>query len=103
MTVCKGEFWGITKTSLWEMIDLMRRSGVLKAFYGIKINERAKRYYIHAPLRIYHTEGADRVMKAKYNFTKEVVLYENLIYEDNFLDRTRTYDPGQYFCSAGMG
>jgi len=36
MTVCKGEFWGITKTSLLGNESINEKIGVLKAFYGIK-------------------------------------------------------------------
>ena len=104
MTVCKGEFWGITKTSLLGTDRFNAKVRGLESILWYKINERAKRYYVHAPLRIYHTEGDDRMMKAKYDFRKEVVLYENLIHEKEFLNQTRTYQPDKYFllCRNGV-
>jgi glycosyltransferase involved in cell wall biosynthesis len=104
MTICKGEFWGITKTSL---LGNDRFSEKIRGFENIlwyKINDKAKRYYLHAPLRIYHTEGTDRLMKAKYNFRSEVILYENLIGEDNFLSTMKFYNPREYFllCRNGV-
>ena len=104
MTICKGEFWGITKTSL---LGNERFNEKIRGFENIlwyKINDKARRYYIHAPLRIYHTEGTDRLMKAKYNFKSEVILYENLICEDNFLNKMKSYNPNEFLllCRSGV-
>jgi len=60
----EGEHWGITKTSLLGNDRFVEefRSGHLGLLWN-KIDERAKRYYLHEGLRIYHTEGDDRVTK----------------------------------------
>jgi glycosyltransferase involved in cell wall biosynthesis len=104
MTVCKGEFWGLTKTSLLGDDRFNEKVEGLESILWYKINEKAKRYYIHAPLRIYHTEGKDRIMKARYNFWKEVAFYENLINEKHFWNQIKTYQPGRYFllCRNGV-
>jgi len=104
MTLCKGEFWGITKTSLLQNDRFNEKLRGFENILWYKMNDRAKRYYIHAPLRVYHTEGDDRLMKSKYNFNKEIALYENLVYEEIFLNKLKTYHPQQFFfiCKNGM-
>lgn len=104
MTVCKGEFWGITKTSLLQNDRFNEKIRGFESVVWNKINERANRYYIHKALRIYHTEGSDRIMKSKYDFKKEVTLYENLINEEHFLSVTKKYQPVEYYhiCKTGL-
>jgi glycosyltransferase involved in cell wall biosynthesis len=104
MKVCKGEFWGITKTSLLENDRFNEKLRGFESIVWNKINERANRYYINKALRIYHTEGSDRIMKSKYDFRKEIVLYENLINEDHFLAVTKKYQPAEYYaiCKTGL-
>lgn len=104
MTVCEGEFWGITKTSLLQKDRFNEKIKGSESILWFKIDDRAKRYYVHLPLRIYHTEGSERIMKAKYNFNQEVTLYENLIYEDYYLNKIKTYYPQEYFsiCRNGL-
>ena len=100
MTVCKGEFWGLTKTSLLGTDRFNAKVGGLESILWYKINERAKRYYIHAPLRIYHTEGDDRMMTAKYDFRKEVVLYENLIHREGIFSSNQNLSARSLFSAV---
>jgi glycosyltransferase involved in cell wall biosynthesis len=104
MTVCKGEFWGITKTSLLKNDRFNEKLRGFESIVWNKVNERANRYYIHKALRIYHTEGSDRIMKSKYDFKKESALYENLISEEHFLAVTKKYQPAEYYaiCKTGL-
>jgi glycosyltransferase involved in cell wall biosynthesis len=55
-----GEFWGLTQTSLLGDLRFDERLPGIRALW-LKIDRKAKRYYLHRALRIYHTEGAQRV------------------------------------------
>ena len=103
MTVCDGEFWGITKSSLLQG-DLLNEKLGIESILWYKVDDRANRYYIHEALRIYHTEGTDRISKWKYNFKAEVKFYQNLAEENFFLETFRKYRPAQYknFCRKGL-
>ena len=80
---CRGEFWGITKTSLLGDLRFEERlgHGVLGMVW-LKINRVARRYYVHRALRIYHTEGADRVTLKKRKTMKERVRFYSVVGED---------------------
>ncbi len=104
MTICKGEFWGITKTSL--LLNQAFNEN-LKGFENVlwyKINDLSHRYYIHKALRIYHTEGADRISKIKYEFKKETIHFENLINEEYYLKKLKQYRLTEYhnICKTGL-
>lgn len=104
MTVCQGEYWGITKTSLLGKDRFNENLNGFEDTVWYKIDDKANRYYIHKALRIYHTEGDDRVMKTKYNYAREIKLYENLIREEHFLDKTKKYQPDYHYwlCKSGI-
>jgi glycosyltransferase involved in cell wall biosynthesis len=61
---CRGEFWGVTQTRLLGDLRFDERLPGHEATVWLLINRRARRYYLHRALRIYHTEGADRITKA---------------------------------------
>lgn len=61
---CQGEHWGLTKTSLLGDLRFDERLPGYEGTVWLKINRKARRYYLHRALRIYHTEGADRVTRA---------------------------------------
>jgi glycosyltransferase involved in cell wall biosynthesis len=61
---CRGEFWGLTRTSLLGDLRFDEHLPGFESTVWLKINRRARRYYLHRALRIYHTEGADRVTRA---------------------------------------
>lgn len=86
VTICKGEHWGITKTYL---LDGYRFNEALKRGESIlwyKISKNANRYYIHKGLRIYHTEGKDRVSNRKPNIQETVAEYIDLSKEKEYLN-----------------
>ncbi len=58
---CRGDFWGLTMTSLLGELRWDERLPNYQAPVWIKINRKARRYYIHRALAIIHTEGADRI------------------------------------------
>ncbi|HOZ68297.1 MAG TPA: glycosyltransferase family 2 protein [Chitinophagaceae bacterium] len=100
----RGEFWGITKTQLLGNDRFNEKLRGFESTLWYKIDDRANRYYCHQALRVYHTEGQDRIMKRKYDFEKDVVLYENLITEMEFLYKQKKYDPVDfnYLCRSGL-
>lgn len=104
MNTCKGEFWGITNTALLQGDRFNERLRGFEATLWFKIDDRARRYYCHEGLRIYHTEGDDRIMKSSYDYTKEVLLYQNLLLERAFLNKIKQYRPEEYhyLCRSGL-
>jgi glycosyltransferase involved in cell wall biosynthesis len=58
---CSGEHWGLTRTELLGDKRLDTRLPGCEDTLWLKINDIARRYYIHRALRIYHTEGTDRI------------------------------------------
>ncbi len=67
---CSGEYWGLTKTSLLGNDRVNEFLPGYENTLWYKINERANRYYIHKGLRIYHTEGSDRITKRAFDIVK---------------------------------
>lgn len=104
MTICKGEFWGLTKTSLLKNGYFNENLSGFETVLWYKIDDRANRYYIHKPLRIYHTEGSDRISNTKYDFNKEMKLYTNLIDEIDYINKIKKYNPGKFknICRNGL-
>ncbi len=100
----RGEFWGLTKTALLGNDRFNEKLRGFESTLWYKIDDRANRYYCHQALRIYHTEGQDRIMKKKYDFEKDVLLYENLVEEQAFLLKQKKYDPADfnYLCRTGL-
>jgi glycosyltransferase involved in cell wall biosynthesis len=60
---CRGDFWGMTQTDLLGELRFDERVPNHQAPVWIKINRKARRYYLHRALAIVHTEGADRITK----------------------------------------
>jgi glycosyltransferase involved in cell wall biosynthesis len=93
INVCTGEYWGLTKT---ELLSNDRFNEQLNGYEGVlwhKINERARRFYIHKGLRIYHTEGSDRVSKTTSSISKVSHHYQVLSNEPHYLDILCKYSP----------
>jgi len=61
---CRGEFWGITATRLMDGLRFDERLPGYEDTVWLLVDHRARRYYLHRALRIYHTEGADRITVA---------------------------------------
>ena len=96
INVCTGEYWGLTKT---ELLFNDRFNEQLNGYEGTlwhKINERAKRFYIHKGLRVYHTEGSDRVSKTSTSITKISNHYQVLSNEGHYLEILRKYSPDAF-------
>jgi glycosyltransferase involved in cell wall biosynthesis len=61
---CRGEFWGLTGTSLLGDLRFDESLPGFESTVWLQIDRTARRYYVHRALRIYHSEGADRVWVA---------------------------------------
>ncbi len=96
INICTGEFWGITKTELLLDDRFNERLGGYESTLWMKINERAKRFYVHKGLRIYHTEGDDRILKAPPSIQKMSKHYQALSEEKHYLELLRTYQPDTF-------
>ena len=84
---CRGEHWGLTRT---ELLGDMRFNDRLPGFEStlwLKIDTRAKRYYLHRALLIYHTEGADRICVAapQTSFRRKLETYTILGEDGEYL------------------
>lgn len=90
---CTGEFWGLTKTELLLTDRFNERLGGYEGNLWMKINERAKRYYIHQGLRIYHTEGDDRILKIPPSIKKMSKHFQALTEEKHYLETQKVYLP----------
>ena len=57
-----GEHWGMQKTALLGSSRFDERLPGMEGILWLKVTHRAgRRYYLHRALRIYHTEGSDRI------------------------------------------
>jgi len=63
-----------------------------------KISREAKRYYLHQALRIYHTEGVDRIShkRSTVNLEDRVGYYCEMALETDYLGLLRQYRPEKY-------
>ncbi|KAF0207707.1 MAG: hypothetical protein FD171_1554 [Actinobacteria bacterium] len=64
---CRGEHWGITSTQLLRDRRFDERLPGYEDTLWAKINVDARRYYLNRALRIYHTEGVNRVTESLGN------------------------------------
>ena len=98
-TQCSGEHWGITKHSLLgkRRFNSKMRGGA-EGILWWKISRTAKRYYLHQALRIYHTEGADRISRSAriVNLEDRLGYYRELALETEYLAQLRQFRPEEY-------
>lgn len=96
---CTGEYWGITKTELLGDKRLNENHPSHDVLW-FKINAIAKRYYLHKALRIYYTDGADRVTLQRKenakNIKKTAREYRVLKEELFFLSEMEKYNPDKF-------
>lgn len=94
---CSGEFWGITRT---ELIGKTRFNEKIRGAENIvwyKISQNCRRYYIHKSLRIYHTEGSDRISKkTPLDLERESHFYSEIAKETEYLEILKKWDPSGY-------
>ena len=94
----RGEFWGLTQTSLLGDLRFDERYPGLDPAVWLNINRRARRYYLHRALRVYHTEGEDRVTKSKRTagLSQKVGYYALLGENRAYLRELRRVDPASW-------
>jgi glycosyltransferase involved in cell wall biosynthesis len=96
ITKCSGEFWGITKSELLEMDRFNENLPGFESILWVKINSRARRYYIDKRLRIFHTGGEDRISKRKENIGTNSSNFRELINENFYFDRIKKFNPRRF-------
>lgn len=99
VTQCSGEHWGITKRSLLGSQRFnSKMRGSAEGILWWKISRTAKRYYLHQALRIYHTEGADRICRQRrtINLDDRLGYYREMALETEYLAQLRQYRPVDY-------
>lgn len=95
---CRGEFWGITKTSLLGDLRFDERLPGFEETVWLKIDRRARRYYLHQALRVYHTEGMDRLTTPGHsrNLNERVASMCALGQDREYLGALREADPARH-------
>lgn len=95
---CKGDHWGLTKTSLLGDLRFDERLPSVGNQVWLKINRVARRYYIHRALVVVHREGADRVTVAnrRATITDRVRVSWVLGQDRAYLEALKTADPQGY-------
>ena len=95
---CRGEHWGITKTSLLGDMRFNEKSRGGEDILWFKLSFSANRYYTHQALRIYHTEGTDRICSANKRVDINQWISSNLAYAEelDYLKLLLKYRPNVY-------
>jgi glycosyltransferase involved in cell wall biosynthesis len=95
---CRGEHWGITSTSLLGDMRFDARRFSIDDSLWFRINAVARRYYIHRALRIYHTEGADRITVSRRSggFVRKLQQFYIIGQDAEYLRELRSLNPSGY-------
>jgi GalNAc5-diNAcBac-PP-undecaprenol beta-1,3-glucosyltransferase len=96
VTRCYGEHWGITKTSLLGDLRFNEALPWGESVLWYRISKSAFRYYIHKGLRIYHTEGQDRLCGRAIDVGKKCTYYRELAREKEYLGILKQYRPSEF-------
>lgn len=98
VTKCSGEHWGITKSSLLGDMRFNEKISGGESIVWYRISQKARRYYIHKALRIYHTEGDDRICQSAkaIDIDKRCAFYREISKELDYLELLRKYRPADY-------
>jgi GalNAc5-diNAcBac-PP-undecaprenol beta-1,3-glucosyltransferase len=93
-----GDFWGLTRTDLLGDLRFDERLPGYEATVWLKIDQHARRYYIHRALLLIHTEGAGRVTKAlrSGSIADKVRIFSALGEDRVYLRALRAANPSEY-------
>jgi glycosyltransferase involved in cell wall biosynthesis len=80
-----GEHWGITKTALLGDLRLDERIPGRESALWLKVGARATRYYLPRALRLYHTEGADRLSREGMDLSQMIRIFLPLSEDGEYL------------------
>jgi len=90
---CRGEHWGLRRTDLLGDGRFDEHLRGYEDTLWLKINARAHRYYLHRALRVYHTEGTDRIMVTPpARIRQKVQTYSALGDDREYLAELRAHD-----------
>jgi glycosyltransferase involved in cell wall biosynthesis len=99
VTKCSGEHWGLTKRSLLgtQRFNSKMRGGA-EGILWWKISRTAKRYYLHQALRIYHTDGNDRIcgQRRTVNVEDRLGYYREMADEADYIVQLKQFRPLEY-------
>ena len=78
-----GEHWGMQRTALLGSLRFDERLPGMEGILWLKITHAAgRRYYLHRALRIYHTEGSDRLSTRGRRTMRENLAIDRAIGDD---------------------
>jgi glycosyltransferase involved in cell wall biosynthesis len=96
---CRGDHWGLTRTDLLgdKRFD-ERLPGSFENTLWLKINARARRYYLHRVLAVWHTEGSDRITatQRRTGIRRRVQIFSALGDDMEYLGELRAHDAARY-------
>ena len=95
---CSGGFWGLTQTRLLGDMRFNEQIAGGEDILWYRISARARRYYIHEALHIYHTEGPGHLggRDALVGLEARTSFYTAVIREREYMDVLRRYDRPRY-------
>ncbi|MCW5515667.1 glycosyltransferase family 2 protein [Muriicola sp. Z0-33] len=93
---CKGEYWGITKTSLLGNKRFNEDLPGVGNVLWYRIDNIARRYYLHEALRIYHMDGNDHVTQNLKTLKNKIKYYRILVRDDFYWDVLYKYNLPRY-------
>lgn len=95
---CRGDQWGITRTALLGNLRFDGRVPGYESMVWLKIDQIARRYYIHRALLVRHTEGTDRVtVNLRANaFRRKVRIFSAIGEDQTYLKALNDADPQTY-------
>ena len=93
-----GEHWGITKSSLLGDLRFNEALPWGEFVLWYRISRNACRYYLHMGLRIYHTEGHDRISNSGriYSYNNKIDYYRELAKETEYLELLKQFRKMDY-------
>jgi GalNAc5-diNAcBac-PP-undecaprenol beta-1,3-glucosyltransferase len=93
-----GEHWGLTQTALLGDLRFDERLPTYEDTVWLKINVKARRYYVHRALRIYHTEGNDGVIRTLggSGFSKKVRNFAAIGDDEVYLRLLKEANPARH-------
>ncbi len=97
----RGEHWGMFRRALLGDLRFNERLHGMEGVLWAKLYADARIYYVHRGLRVYHTEGRDRIgARTLPDARRAVRLYESFAAlvddEQEHLERLRTWSPREH-------
>jgi hypothetical protein len=102
---CKGEFWGITKTSLLRNARFNEELMGTEDTFWYQIDQRANRYYLHQALRVWDTTHGPSISHDlnKMDRLAMAKIYRPLADEEVYWSVLKKYAPVKYSLKSLKG